>query len=86
VGKAYRFLLDMRLDRGVIGKEAARAALLAWARENDVLPADSADRSTRHRALTIANQRRPALPRPRRGPHGVLDARPAVLFIAGART
>jgi poly(A) polymerase len=43
VGKAYRFLLDLRLDRGVIGKEAAREALLAWARENGVLPADSAE-------------------------------------------
>ncbi|MEV5412086.1 CCA tRNA nucleotidyltransferase [Thermopolyspora sp. NPDC052614] len=39
VGKAYRFLLDMRLDRGVVGKDAAREALLAWARENGVLEA-----------------------------------------------
>ncbi len=37
VGKAYKFLLDMRLDHGVVGKDAARAALLAWARENGVL-------------------------------------------------
>lgn len=37
VGKAYKFLLDMRLDRGVVGKEAAREALLAWARENGVI-------------------------------------------------
>jgi poly(A) polymerase len=34
VGKAYRFLLDLRLDRGVIGKEAAAEELLAWAREH----------------------------------------------------
>lgn len=31
VGQAYRFLLDLRLDRGVIGKEAAAEALVAWA-------------------------------------------------------
>jgi poly(A) polymerase len=33
VGEAYRFLLDLRLDRGPIGKEAATEALLEWARE-----------------------------------------------------
>ncbi len=32
VGKAYRFLLDLRLDRGPIGKDAATEALRAWAR------------------------------------------------------
>ncbi|WP_242659604.1 CCA tRNA nucleotidyltransferase [Thermostaphylospora chromogena] len=36
VGKAYKFLLDMRLDRGVIGKEAATEALLKWAEENGI--------------------------------------------------
>lgn len=36
VGKAYKFLLDLRLDKGVIGKEAATEALLQWARDNDV--------------------------------------------------
>ena len=36
VGLAYRFLLEMRLDRGVIGKEAAAEALRAWARENGI--------------------------------------------------
>jgi poly(A) polymerase len=30
VGAAYRFLLDLRLDRGPIGEPAAREALLAW--------------------------------------------------------
>jgi poly(A) polymerase len=33
VGKAYNFLLDLRLDRGLIGKEAATEELLRWARE-----------------------------------------------------
>lgn len=37
VGQAYRFLLDLRLDRGPIGPELAEEALLAWwaAREQD---------------------------------------------------
>lgn len=30
VGEAYRFLLDLRLDRGPLGEQAAREALLAW--------------------------------------------------------
>ena len=30
VGEAYRFLLDLRLERGPIGPDAAREALLAW--------------------------------------------------------
>jgi poly(A) polymerase len=33
VGRAYKFLLDLRLDRGPIGKEAATKALLEWSRE-----------------------------------------------------
>jgi poly(A) polymerase len=33
VGEAYRFLLELRLDRGPVGKEAATEALLEWARE-----------------------------------------------------
>ena len=37
VGRAYRFLLELRLDRGPIGKDAAREALLAWAREEGLL-------------------------------------------------
>ena len=45
VGKAYRFLLDLRLDRGLIGKDAAEAELRAWAREQGILPdgPDAAD-------------------------------------------
>ncbi|MEU6785699.1 CCA tRNA nucleotidyltransferase [Nonomuraea angiospora] len=35
VGRAYKFLLEIRLDKGVIGKEAATEALLEWARSND---------------------------------------------------
>ncbi|NRQ32702.1 CCA tRNA nucleotidyltransferase [Nonomuraea sp. NN258] len=34
VGQAYKFLLDLRLDKGMIGKEAATQALLDWARAN----------------------------------------------------
>ena len=30
VGKAYRFLLDLRLDEGIVGKEEATARLRAW--------------------------------------------------------
>jgi poly(A) polymerase len=30
VGRAYRFLLELRLDRGPLGPEHARAELLAW--------------------------------------------------------
>ncbi|WP_344878895.1 CCA tRNA nucleotidyltransferase [Nonomuraea antimicrobica] len=36
VGQAYKFLLDLRLDKGVIGKEAATEALLEWSRSNDL--------------------------------------------------
>ncbi|NUR93505.1 MAG: CCA tRNA nucleotidyltransferase, partial [Nonomuraea sp.] len=36
VGKAYKFLLDLRLDKGVLGKEAATQALLDWARSHDL--------------------------------------------------
>ncbi|WP_327088597.1 CCA tRNA nucleotidyltransferase [Nonomuraea sp. NBC_01738] len=32
VGQAYKFLLDLRLDRGLIGKDEARKALEEWAR------------------------------------------------------
>ncbi len=34
IGRAYRHMLEIRMDEGVIGKEAAREALLKWAREN----------------------------------------------------
>ncbi|ETK35030.1 CCA tRNA nucleotidyltransferase [Microbispora sp. ATCC PTA-5024] len=37
VGRAYKHMLDLRMDEGLIGKEAAREALLVWARDNDVL-------------------------------------------------
>lgn len=30
VGRAYRFLMDQRLEHGPLGEDAARAALLAW--------------------------------------------------------
>jgi len=30
VGEAYRFLLDLRMEEGPIGEEAARERLLAW--------------------------------------------------------
>ena len=30
VGQAYRFLMDLRLDRGPLGEEQATEALLAW--------------------------------------------------------
>ena len=35
VGQAYRFLLDLRLDGGPIGKEAATAALTEWVAARD---------------------------------------------------
>ena len=41
VGKAYRFLLDLRLDRGLIGKEAAADELRRWAVAEGVLPPDA---------------------------------------------
>ncbi len=31
VGEAYRFLLELRLDRGPMSEDDARAALLDWA-------------------------------------------------------
>jgi poly(A) polymerase len=30
IGEAYRFLLGVRLDEGLIGQDAARERLLAW--------------------------------------------------------
>ncbi|MFC6085567.1 CCA tRNA nucleotidyltransferase [Sphaerisporangium aureirubrum] len=36
VGEAYKFLLEMRLDKGVVGAEAATEALLHWGRERGV--------------------------------------------------
>ncbi|MEV0145272.1 MULTISPECIES: CCA tRNA nucleotidyltransferase [unclassified Nonomuraea] len=37
VGQAYKFLLELRLDKGVIGTEAATEALLEWARGNGLI-------------------------------------------------
>jgi poly(A) polymerase len=37
IGKAYKFLLEMRLDSGILGKDAAREALLEWAREQGLI-------------------------------------------------
>jgi poly(A) polymerase len=37
IGRAYKHMLDIRMDEGVIGKEAAREALMKWARENGLL-------------------------------------------------
>ncbi|WP_253880086.1 CCA tRNA nucleotidyltransferase [Actinomadura rupiterrae] len=42
VGRAYKHLLDLRLDQGPIGKEAATASLLAWAAEQGVTPPEQA--------------------------------------------
>jgi poly(A) polymerase len=38
IGRAYKFLLDLRLDQGLIGKEAATAKLLTWAEEQGIEP------------------------------------------------
>jgi poly(A) polymerase len=38
IGRAYRFLLEVRLDLGPIGKDAAAAALREWAAEHGVGP------------------------------------------------
>ncbi|GAA3788842.1 CCA tRNA nucleotidyltransferase [Sphaerisporangium flaviroseum] len=38
IGKAYKFLLDMRLDQGIVGREAATNALVEWARKQGVIP------------------------------------------------
>lgn len=38
VGEAYRFLLELRLDEGPIGKQAASERLLAWWAERSGLP------------------------------------------------
>ncbi|MFC4530855.1 CCA tRNA nucleotidyltransferase [Sphaerisporangium dianthi] len=38
VGKAYKYLLDMRLDQGIVGKDAAKEALLNWGREQGLVP------------------------------------------------
>ncbi|MFC4908788.1 CCA tRNA nucleotidyltransferase [Actinomadura gamaensis] len=40
VGKAYKHLLDLRLDQGPVGKDAATEHLLAWAAEQGIGPAE----------------------------------------------
>ena len=37
VGRAYKFLLEMRLDEGAVGEDVARERLLTWAREKGVV-------------------------------------------------
>ncbi|GAA0422845.1 CCA tRNA nucleotidyltransferase [Acrocarpospora corrugata] len=34
VGRAYKFMMDIRMDEGMIGKDAARDRLVAWAAAN----------------------------------------------------
>jgi len=36
VGEAYEFLLELRMERGPLGEEAATAELLAWARNKEL--------------------------------------------------
>jgi poly(A) polymerase len=38
VGKAWRYLKELRLDRGPLGRERAEAELRRWAREQGILP------------------------------------------------
>jgi poly(A) polymerase len=45
VGKAWKFLYELRLDRGVIGKEAATRELLDWARAQGLEPPGEAGRA-----------------------------------------
>ena len=36
VGRAYKFLLEMRLDQGAVGEHAARERLIEWARSKGI--------------------------------------------------
>jgi len=38
VGSAWSYLKELRLEQGPLGREAAEAALLEWARREGVLP------------------------------------------------
>ena len=49
VGRAYKFLLDLRLDQGPLGAEAASKALLEWWAGQD-RPADGAEAGSRDAA------------------------------------
>ena len=40
VGKAWNFLLELRLSEGVVGRERATAELLAWAAREGIAPPD----------------------------------------------
>jgi poly(A) polymerase len=40
VGKAWNFLLELRLSEGVVGRERATAELLAWAAREGIVPPD----------------------------------------------
>ncbi|SQD98672.1 MULTISPECIES: CCA tRNA nucleotidyltransferase [unclassified Parafrankia] len=37
VGQARAYMLDVRFERGLLGREAAEAELFRWARENDIV-------------------------------------------------
>ena len=36
VGRAYTYLLELRLDEGALGEDEARERLLRWAREKGI--------------------------------------------------
>jgi len=38
VGEARRFLLDLRMEHGPLGRKRATAELLRWAREHGITP------------------------------------------------
>jgi poly(A) polymerase len=38
VGRAYKFLLDLRLDQGMVGKDAAERELRRWAADEGIKP------------------------------------------------
>ncbi|MFF5262538.1 CCA tRNA nucleotidyltransferase [Actinomadura viridis] len=46
VGRAYKFLLDLRLDRGIIGRDAAAAELRRWGVEQGILDEAAAGSGT----------------------------------------
>ena len=46
VGQAYKFLLELRMEQGMIGKEAATEALRAWARDRRDRTRSSTGRSS----------------------------------------
>ena len=37
VGEAYSYLLELRLDRGPLGIDTAKAELLGWARDKKLM-------------------------------------------------